>query len=35
MAFHHDDFWQPMDTLRDKELLESLWNNKEAPWKVW
>ena len=35
MAFPHDDFWQPMDTLRDKELLESLWNNKEAPWKVW
>jgi len=35
MAFHHDDFWQPMDTLRDKELLESLWNNNNAPWKIW
>ena len=35
MAFTHDDFWQPMDTLRDKELLESLWNNNKAPWKIW
>ena len=35
MAFHHNDFWQPMDTLRDKELLESLWDNNKAPWKVW
>jgi len=35
MAFTHDDFWQPMDTLRDKELLESLWDNNKAPWKVW
>jgi len=35
MAYEHKGFWQPMDTLRDKQLLESLWANKEAPWKVW
>ena len=35
MAFNHDGFWQPMDTLRDKNLLEDLWKNKKAPWKVW
>jgi glucose-1-phosphate cytidylyltransferase len=35
MAFHHTGFWQPMDTLRDKQLLESLWASGEAPWKVW
>lgn len=35
MAFRHDGFWQPMDTLRDKKLLESLWASKKAPWKVW
>jgi glucose-1-phosphate cytidylyltransferase len=35
MAFQHTGFWQPMDTLRDKNLLEDLWNNKQAPWKVW
>ena len=35
MAFNHDGFWQPMDTLRDKNLLENLWQNKKAPWKVW
>jgi glucose-1-phosphate cytidylyltransferase len=34
-AFRHDGFWQPMDTLRDKVLLEELWNEKRAPWKVW
>lgn len=34
-AFHHDGFWQPMDTLRDKHLLESLWQSGKAPWKVW
>lgn len=32
--FHHD-FWQPMDTLRDRYLLESLWKSGQAPWKVW
>jgi glucose-1-phosphate cytidylyltransferase len=35
MAFLHDGFWQPMDTLRDKNLLENLWNNQKAPWKIW
>ncbi len=34
-AFRHHSFWQPMDTLRDKMVLEQLWNNGEAPWKVW
>ncbi|MEO8391906.1 MAG: glucose-1-phosphate cytidylyltransferase [Chloroflexota bacterium] len=35
MAYKHDDFWQCMDTLRDKQLLEKLWESGEAPWKVW
>jgi len=35
MAWEHEGFWQPMDTLRDKHLLESLWASGEAPWKVW
>ncbi len=35
MACRHSGFWKPMDTLRDKSELEYLWNNKEAPWKVW
>lgn len=34
-AYKHDGFWQPMDTLRDKNLLESLWARGDAPWKVW
>ena len=34
-AFFHAGFWQPMDTLRDKNALEQLWANKKAPWKVW
>jgi glucose-1-phosphate cytidylyltransferase len=34
-AFLHDGFWQPMDTLRDKNLLEELWASGRAPWKVW
>jgi len=34
-AFRHDGFWQCMDTLRDKRLLESLWQEGTAPWKVW
>ena len=34
-AFKHDDFWQPMDTLRDKNLLEELWRSNKAPWKLW
>lgn len=35
MAFPHEGFWQPMDTLRDKILLESLWDSGSAPWHVW
>ena len=35
MAFPHHGFWQPMDTLRDKMLLENLWESDRAPWKVW
>jgi glucose-1-phosphate cytidylyltransferase len=35
MAYHHEGFWQPMDTLRDKNLLEDLWSKNKAPWKVW
>jgi glucose-1-phosphate cytidylyltransferase len=34
-AFQHHGFWQPMDTLRDKTLLEELWQSGSAPWKVW
>ena len=34
-AFKHDGFWQPMDTLREKNLLNELWNSGRAPWKVW
>lgn len=35
MAYKHEGFWQPMDTLRDKRLLNGLWNSGRAPWKVW
>ena len=35
MAFEHSGFWQPMDTLREKNLLEDLWQSGNAPWKVW
>lgn len=35
VAFKHDGFWQAMDTLRDKNYLEELWNIQNAPWKVW
>jgi glucose-1-phosphate cytidylyltransferase len=34
-AYRHEDFWQCMDTLRDKKLLESLWQRGSAPWKTW
>ena len=34
MAYRHDGFWQCMDTLRDKLLLEGLWREDRAPWKV-
>ncbi len=35
MAYEHHGFWQPMDTLRDKELLENYWHSGNAPWKKW
>ncbi len=35
MAYQHEGFWQPMDTLRDKQLLEELWQSGKAPWKTW
>ena len=35
MAFEHHGFWQPMDTLRDKQQLEALWATNRAPWKTW
>lgn len=35
MAYEHHGFWQPMDTLRDKQHLESLWNSGKAPWRIW
>lgn len=35
MAYKHEGFWSPMDTMRDKEYLEALWENGQAPWKVW
>lgn len=34
-AFHHSGFWQPMDTLRDKMVLQDLWESNKAPWKIW
>ncbi|MCL4146625.1 UNVERIFIED_CONTAM: hypothetical protein GTU68_044142 [Idotea baltica] len=34
-AYQHDGFWQPMDTLRDRNVLENLWSDKKAPWKIW
>ena len=34
-CFQHQEFWQPMDTLRDKKLLEELWKSGAAPWKIW
>jgi glucose-1-phosphate cytidylyltransferase len=34
-AFTHNGFWQPMDTLRDKQYLEELWSSGKAPWKTW
>jgi len=35
VAFKHDGFWQPMDTLREKNILNDLWSSGKAPWKVW
>jgi len=34
-AYRHRGFWHPMDTLRDKLLLEDLWNSGSPPWRVW
>ena len=34
-AYKHDAFWHPMDTLRDKNVLDSMWESGKAPWKVW
>ena len=34
-VYIHEGFWQPMDTLREKNLLEELWGKKQAPWKIW
>ncbi len=34
-SFSHDGFWQPMDTLREKNLLQDLWESGKAPWKLW
>ena len=34
-AYKHNGFWQPMDTLRDKNQLNDLWANQQAPWKKW
>jgi glucose-1-phosphate cytidylyltransferase len=35
MSFKHDGFWQPMDTLRDRNNLEDMWSQNLAPWKTW
>ena len=35
LVYNHSGFWHAMDTLRDKNILESLWNGQNAPWKKW
>jgi glucose-1-phosphate cytidylyltransferase len=35
MAYRHEGFWAAMDTLRDKHILQELWNSGERPWKSW
>ena len=35
VAYRHDGYWQPMDTIREREILEDLWLEGNAPWKVW
>jgi glucose-1-phosphate cytidylyltransferase len=35
MAYRHEGFWQPMDTLRERRLLEDMWASGSAPWKLW
>ncbi len=34
-SFFHDGFWQPMDTVRDRQMLQEMWDREEAPWKTW
>jgi glucose-1-phosphate cytidylyltransferase len=34
-AWRHEGFWQPMDTLRERDVLENLWQSGRAPWRVW
>jgi glucose-1-phosphate cytidylyltransferase len=34
-AYKHDGFWQSMDSLRDKMVIEELWNSGHPPWKIW
>ncbi|WP_272948168.1 hypothetical protein [Xanthomonas campestris] len=34
-VYRHEGFWQPMDTLRDRNYLETLWSSNRAPWRVW
>ena len=34
-AYHHEGFWQCMDTIREKKILEEFWNTKPTPWEVW
>jgi len=34
-VYHHNGFWQPMDTLNDRRILENLWAANQAPWRVW
>ena len=35
MAYQHEGFWQPMDTLQEFNLLNRLWNEGQAPWRIW
>ena len=35
VAYKHEGFWQPMDTLREKSMLNELWNSGNAPWAIW
>ena len=35
MQFDHDGFWQPMDTMREYQMLNSMYSEKKAPWKIW
>ena len=35
MAYQHEGFWHPMDTLRDRQVLERLWTSGTAPWALW